>query len=124
MKFLIAIMVMFAMKATAEPVHVSTLMLDRTTTGAATAMEMGGVFRTYFAYGTTTAGAGACAVKVQVSNDNASWVDLGTITLTLATTVAGDGLATTAPWKYVRGNIGSISGTGAKCSLVVGATGK
>lgn len=75
---------------------------------------------TFQSDGTTTAGAGSATVKVQVSNNNSDWVDLGTITLTLSTTSSSDGFTSDAPWKYVRGNVTAISGTGASVNLNMG----
>lgn len=65
------------------------------------------------ATGETTAGAGATAVEIQVSNDGSFWMVAGTISLTLSTTEATDGFAINALWKYLRANVSSISGTGA-----------
>ncbi len=91
----------------------------RTTTGSGPALDLGGGKKTFQAYGTTTAGAGAATIKIQVSNDDsdANWLDLGTITLTLATTVSNDGFASTAAWKYVKANVTVISGTGASVTV-------
>lgn len=75
--------------------------------------------RTFQAHGTTSAGSGACAVKVQGSNDGSKWLDIATITLTLGTTSTNDGFASAAVWPYVRGNVASISGTTGTCSLTV-----
>ena len=108
----------------ADPVSVATLVSNKTTTGVSTSAVLGGISRTYFVFGSTTAGSGACDLVIQVSNDNISFVDLATVSLVLGTSVVADGLASAAPWKYARGNISSISGTGAKCSLLVGSTGK
>lgn len=77
-------------------------------------------YRSFQAYGTTSAGSGACAVKVQASNDGLKWLDLGTITLTLGTAVTNDGFSSNAIWPFVRGNVASISGTTGTCSLTVG----
>lgn len=80
--------------------------------------------RTFFATGTTTAGAGAATITVEGSLDGTNFVTLGTINLTLATTIATDtntsGFAIMAPWKYVRGNVTAISGTGASVDLWMG----
>jgi hypothetical protein len=98
-----------------------TLLSAVTTTGAgAAADDVDKALRTYQAYGQTTAGSGAATIKVQGSNDNTNWVDLGTITLTLTTTTVSDGFASNAPWKYVRGNVTALSGTGAAVTLMVG----
>lgn len=80
--------------------------------------------RTFHAKGTTSSGAGAASIVVQVSNFESSvdadWITLGTISLTLGTTSTGDGFASSAGWTYVRGKIASISGTGASVQLVMG----
>ena len=79
-------------------------------------------YATFQMYGTTTAGAGAAVVTIQGSNitDANSFVNLGTIALTLGTTLVADGFATTASWKYVRANVTAISGTGATVQVVMG----
>jgi hypothetical protein len=76
--------------------------------------------KTFQASGTTTAGSGAVSVAVEVSNDNANWITMGTIGLTLGTTSATDGFVGIANWTYVRGRVASISGTGATVSLFMG----
>lgn len=102
-------------------ISTETLLNAVTTTGAgaARALRMDGK-RTFQALGATTAGAGAAAVLVQVSNDGSNWITIGTITLTLATTESSDGFASDAKWRYVRGNVQSISGTGAYVTLIAG----
>lgn len=122
---LLSLVLVLAPKAAfADKVFAAVLMVDRATSGTTTAIELGGINRTYFAYGSTSASTGSCIIKIQVSNDNATFIDMGTITLTLGTAVTADGIASMAPWKYARANQTSISGTGAKCSLMVGSTGK
>src|SRR3972149_3373366 len=69
--------------------------------------------RTFQASGSTSAGVGAAAVKIQVSNDNVNWILIGTISLTLGVAVTTDGFASDAAWRYVRANVDSISGTDA-----------
>jgi len=76
--------------------------------------------RVFQAVGTTSSGAGAATVLVQVSCDNVNWLTLATITLTLATTASSDGFASIEQWPYVRGNVSSISGTGAAVTLYMG----
>lgn len=123
MKYFLSLLICFMSSfALATPVNVATLVSNKITTGAGTSYQLGGTSRSYFAFGSTVSGSGACAMKVQVSNDNITFIDLATISLTLSSTVTADGLATLAPWKYARGNIGSISGTGAKCSLIAGSS--
>ena len=79
-------------------------------------------YATFQMYGTTTAGAGSAVVTIQGSNiDNTNaFITLGTITLTLGTTLVADGLTTTAPWKYVRANVSTITGTGAVVQVLMG----
>ena len=98
----------------------TTLLNAVTATGAGlptTISNTSGV--TFQASGTTTAGAGAATVVIQVSNDGLVWLTLGTITLTLGTTIAGDGFAADAPWGMARANVTAISGTGASVSAYV-----
>jgi len=105
---------------TLRAVHTETLLSDKTATGAGDAYSVPNSKRTFQADGTTSSGAGSATVKVQVSNDNSNWIDLGTITLTLATTSSSDGFSSDAPWRYVRGNVTAISGTGASVNLYMG----
>lgn len=77
------------------------------------------------AFGTTSTGAGAAVVVIEVSNIenpaiDADWITAGTITLTLAATGASDGFSSAASWRNVRARVSSISGTGAKVSVVLG----
>lgn len=80
--------------------------------------------RTFQAYGETTAGTGAAQVTVQVSNEDApgadDWIDRGTITLILSTTRTSGGFSMDEPWRHARGNVNSISGTGAAVTLLMG----
>jgi hypothetical protein len=66
----------------------------------------------------TTSGAGAAVVVVQVSNDATNWLDAATFTLTLSTTPTSEAFCRNGPWKYVRGKVNSISGTGASITLI------
>lgn len=93
-----------------------------TTTGALPRIYKDSPYATFQAYGTTTGGTGAATIKIQGSNvdDPNAYVDLGTISLTLGTTLTADGLATTAPWKFVRANITALSGTGANVQVLMG----
>lgn len=97
----------------------------QTATGASAKVTGNNNNRTYQASGTTTAGAGAATVKIQGSNVvqpavDGDWVDIGTITLTLATTKSGDGFTSDAPWLNVRSNVTAISGTGAAVTVMMG----
>ena len=97
-----------------------------TATGAGSAFKPNQKNRTFQATGTTSAGAGAATIKIQGSNVAApsvdgDWVDLGTITLTLATTKSGDGFTSDAPWLHIRGNVTAISGTDGSVDVYMGA---
>ncbi len=99
-----------------------TVLNNATVTGAGASTRMIGSGRvTVEANGTTTAGSGAAQVSIEVSNNNSTWQTAGTIGLTLGTTQTSDGFAMDAPWLYVRGNVTSISGTGAKVSVIISA---
>lgn len=89
-----------------------------TATGAGdvTAIDKAGQ-RNFFLTGLVTASTGAASVNVEGSNDNVNWLSLGNISLTLGTTVTADTLNSEALFKYVRGNVVSISGTGASVTL-------
>lgn len=93
-----------------------------TATGVQTTVFKDSPFATFQAYGSTTAGAGTLVVSIQGSNiDNTNaFVTLGTINLTLGTTITADGFTTTAPWKYVRANVTTITGTGASVNVLMG----
>lgn len=68
----------------------------------------------------TVVGSGAVTgvVNVEVSNNNTHWIVLGTITLS-GTNSATDGFASEAAWAYYRGNVTTITGTGAALTLLV-----
>lgn len=72
------------------------------------------------AYGKTSAGAGAVAVDVEISLDGVHYFAQRTISLTLSATDTTDGYTTDACWKFVRGNVTSISGTNAQVTLLIG----
>jgi hypothetical protein len=74
----------------------------------------------------TGTGAVTATVAVQVSNEaatfngtKANWITMGTITLS-GTTTATDGFTTVCPWRYVRVNVTSITGTGATAEIIMG----
>lgn len=131
--FLLALLLIPLVIDAAESQRVA-LVSATTTTGAGAAVNMGrtalsdrpGVventpFRTFHAYGTTSAGSGAATIKVQVNaGGTSSWVDACTITLTLGTAVTSDGCAMSAGWPLVRGNVTALSGTTATVSLDMG----
>ena len=95
-----------------------TLLSGATATGAGSTVEPETAARAFQASGLTSSGAGSATVLVQVSADGTNWMTLATITLTLTTSTSSDGLHSTTLWKYVRGNISAISGTGAAVTLI------
>ena len=100
----------------------ATLLLNATATGASTSVNaMSATGNTFQAAGTVSASTGAATVKIQVSNDFANWLDLGTITLTLGTSATADGFASYAAWAYVRANVTVLSGTGASVTVTMAA---
>jgi hypothetical protein len=76
-------------------------------------------------YGQTTSGSGSATIKVWATNivspgsADTDWELLGTITLTLSTTRAVDSINSVVPYRWVRGEVDAISGTGAAVSLTV-----
>lgn len=96
-----------------------------TVTGASGRKFINGTYHTFQAHGTTSAGAGAATVKIQVSDVavpslDGHWIDAGTITLTLATTSSGDGFALNAAWRWCRANVTAISGTTGTVTVLIG----
>ena len=92
----------------------------KTTTGAGTQIFKDSPYATFQVSGTTTAGSGSAVVVIQVSNDATNWITAGTVTLTLGTASTTDGFTTQAPWKYVRANVTTLTGTGASVSALMG----
>lgn len=102
-------------------VRTDTLLAAVTATGAGAATNGKAHYKTFQAFGKTTAGAGAATIKVQGSMTGDSWDDIGTISLTLSTSYSSDGLTTTDRYAQVRGNVTAISGTNAAVTLVMGS---
>lgn len=78
--------------------------------------------RTFMASGTTGSGAGAATIIIYGSDlGTTTWVALGTITLTLATTItfglSTDAFSILAPWAFTCAHVSAISGTGASVSV-------
>jgi hypothetical protein len=97
------------------------LLENATTVAAGTAKNGVSGVKTYQAWGTTTAGAGAATIKIQGSaNEGATWDDLGTITLTLGTSATSDGFTSDDRYTVVRGNVTAISGADASVNLAMG----
>lgn len=89
-----------------------------TTTGIKTASVLRKGTKTFQAYGTTTAGAGAATAKIEATVDGTSWDLVGTISLTLGTTVTSDSFSSVDGYAAHRANITALSGTGAAVTVV------
>lgn len=77
--------------------------------------------RVFHANGQVTTGTGSATISIEGSCDGGvTFVSLGTITLSLSTTPAGDGFASTAPWALIRANITALSGTNASINCYLG----
>ena len=78
--------------------------------------------KNFVAFGLTTAGSGAAKVRVEGSTGNGQWVFVGDIDITLAATAAAsvpDGFSVQGSFPLWRGNVVSITGTGAAVNLNV-----
>lgn len=95
------------------------LIADKTTTGAGASHHLWRKDKTVQVKGSTSAGAGAATVDIEVSNDDSNWEVLATVTLTLGTTETSDGFSDAAAWKHIRANVKSISGTDAAVTATV-----
>lgn len=84
-----------------------------------TTLEDPGVLRSYQASVST---GGSATVKVQATNDNKSWLTLGTITLTPST--LSDGFSSAVPWIFTRANITAISGGNVDANMTIWTRGK
>lgn len=131
MKTIFFLILLFALSANAlvsTPNNASHLILNgATATGVGANTVFAGPYGTFQCYGTTTAGAGASVITIEVSNvvdpatgTSVDWVTAGTITLTLATTQSTDGFAVQSSWRWARAKVTSISGTGASVSCFMG----
>ena len=101
-------------------VKTHTLLSVKTDTGAGDVIEPIASKRTFQLTGFTSAGAGTADVDVEVSNDGINFKSIDTLSLTLGTTVTSDLFTSDAPWKHVRGNVTTISGTDAEVTLTLG----
>lgn len=133
MKRLITSLLLLAVIALCAPARAATTVwtfLDTQTTTTAVCSATRAVtskswdpLRSFMASGTTSASTGAATVVIYGSMLGTDvWVPLGTITLTLATTVTfgtgSDGFTTHAPWPFLCAQITAISGTGAAVSVI------
>ena len=69
---------------------------------------------------TGTDGSGTADIAVEVSLDDVNYIVAATISLVLTGDLVTDGFAMDAKWKYVRGNVTALTGTGSTVSLNVG----
>lgn len=109
--------------------NASTVMLDEViATGASARFRLNGPKATFSAKGEVSASTGSATIKIEVSNEEdpststsgdgyADWIEAGTITLSLTTTMSSDGLTIDAPWRWCRANLTTISGTDATVSV-------
>lgn len=91
-----------------------------TATGEGAALDSPFGTKTFQASGTTSAGAGAATIEIQGSMDGTNFDVIGTISLTLGTTSTSDSFTSDDRYKYHRGNVTAISGTGAAVTLMMG----
>ena len=101
-----------------------------TATSRGNRCNMWGSKHTFQAYGTTSAGAGAATIIVEVSNKDApgvttdvGWKTAGTFTLTLGTTEVNDIFVLDAPYKFCRAQVTAISGTDASVNVAMSTEG-
>lgn len=99
------------------------LLTAATATGAGSTMPREAGHTSILASGTTSSGAGAATINIEVSNVGTEWVVAGTLSLTLATTITTtvntDGFNLFAGWHYIRANVTAISGTGAAVTVTI-----
>lgn len=93
------------------------VLLNATATGAGSAFT---VQSAPVSIQATVSGTGAVSatVVIQVSNDGANWITMGTIILA-GTTSNSDGFTAMANWALVRANLTAVSGTGATVVVVM-----
>ena len=97
------------------------ILTNATTTATGSSIELGASNKTVQAKGTTSAGAGAATIVIEVTNNTDwPWITAGTITLVLGTSATADGFAISAGWKAMRARVSAISGTDAAVSVNVG----
>lgn len=94
------------------------ILSSATATGAGASFDQQGTMATFQA---TVSGTGSVTstVDIEVSNDSVNWLVLQTMSLS-GTTTATDGIASNAPWGYVRAKVTAISGTSATVNVVMG----
>lgn len=108
-----------------RPTSSVTLLSAATATGAGSKHTPWSEKLSMQAVGRTTAGAGACVVRIEVTDMetptiDAHWIPAIDITLTLSTTDSTDGQQFDARWRNIRARVTSISGTGASVDVYMG----
>jgi len=93
------------------------LLTNATATGAGAAIPirsstMAYIYKSFQAVGAMSTGSGSATIKIEVSNDGANFVTLGTIGLALSTTTATDGFACSVTWAFVRANVTALTTNG------------
>lgn len=120
---LCALFLLFSMTASSVPLASIAMLSGQTSTGYSSSFEVSAGSKSYYAKGTTSAGSGAATIIIEGSNVDSAvatdWITMGTITLTLGTTSAGDGFPSDAHWRYVRAHVSAISGTTATVYVYV-----
>lgn len=101
--------------------YVNRILASAIAIGAGAAVNGDPAPKTYQLNGITTTGTGAVSVNVEGSNNGVSFDVIGVISLTLSTTLASDSFQSRDTYNQVRGNVISISGTGAAVNLTMGA---
>jgi hypothetical protein len=101
---------------------------EATATGYGIKHQSRSIYKSFQAYGSTSAGTGLTQIRIQVSNletpdvsTDVDWVTLNDIWLSLSTTRVSDSFSDQGAWRHVRGKVVSISGTGAIVTLLMAA---
>ena len=89
-------------------------------TGPGDKFEMSRNKKVFQLTGFVSTSTGAATVEVQGSLDASNWEVLDTLTLTLGTAVTSDSGVDNDAWKFIRGEVTTISGTDAEVTLHMG----
>lgn len=97
------------------------ILVEQTSTGDGSRFDIEYQNATFQCIANGTSGAFSATVYVQVSNDGTNWENAITFILSgTATTADSEGGNISAPWRYVRGYVNAISGTGAFVDMYMG----
>lgn len=102
-----------------EVAKTADLFVDKINTGLSSVIKPLVSKRVFHLFGNVSASTGAASVEIQVSNDGTNFLVRDTLALTLGTSITHDYFELDAPWKFVRANVASISGTNAKVTLIM-----